>query len=401
MRYLCNKVSRLEWSGVLFYSVKGSIRDVANIKNMVITLEHIFLMDIGTPGTTEFIWNEDVVQFAIEHDEWKFGHIHSHNTMGVFFSDTDWGELNDNCSNHNYYLSVIVNNAMDIQAKIAFTGQPQEYTCLDENGQDYKISVSPINPKMFLYDCDISLIPTPVVNEEFEFRLELIEDKSKKGAEEKAKKFQSQVYTNNNFSQNNFTENSKIIRGQETANKNNKKSKNKGDREYDRYFIEQNRNKIKTPDYDPTKNGWPIEENLIKEPKGLIEWERDDKEASQELLDKRKMTMTEEFGTVLLRLGADNPDDHIDDAMFDIDQCMLGEEDYSAMIIHNYQVYHDNFYEGIPKYNDIKSTTEGLISFFTNAVEQEGYDFLDPIIEGLKQFLIDSTIKEEEIGGRI
>jgi hypothetical protein len=309
--------------------------------------------------------------------------------MGVFFSNTDWEELNDNCSNHNYYLSVIVNNAMDIQAKIAFTGQPQEYTCLDEDGQDYKISVSPINPKMFLYDCDISLIPTPVVNEEFEFRLELIEDKGKKEAEERVKKFQSPMYNNT------------PVQGNNSINNNFNKKRNKGDREYDRYFIEQNRNKIKTPDYDPTKNGWPIEENLIKEPKGLIEWERDDKEASQELLDKRKMTMTEEFGTVLLRLGADNPDDHIDDAMFDIDQCMLGEEDYAAMIIHNYQVYHDNFYEAIPKYNDIKSTTEGLISFFTNAVEQEGYNFLDPIIEGLKQFLIDSTIKEEEIGGRI
>lgn len=46
-------------------------------------------------------------------EECRIGHIHSHNTMGVFFSGTDWGELEDNAPNHNYYLSLIVNNFMD------------------------------------------------------------------------------------------------------------------------------------------------------------------------------------------------------------------------------------------------------------------------------------------------
>lgn len=44
--------------------------------------------------------------------------IHSHNNMSVFFSGTDVSELEDNAPNHEYYLSLIVNNKGDKQAKV-------------------------------------------------------------------------------------------------------------------------------------------------------------------------------------------------------------------------------------------------------------------------------------------
>lgn len=78
-------------------------------------------MDIGTHTTTGFDYNGDVMQFIMTNPglmDCVQGMLHSHNTMSSFFSGTDMSELADNSKNHNYYLSVVVNNAMDIVAKI-------------------------------------------------------------------------------------------------------------------------------------------------------------------------------------------------------------------------------------------------------------------------------------------
>jgi hypothetical protein len=54
--------------------------------------------------------------------------------MNVFFSGTDMGELNDNSPKHNIYLSLIVNNYLDMTAKLAFIGKPYSYVCKDDKG---------------------------------------------------------------------------------------------------------------------------------------------------------------------------------------------------------------------------------------------------------------------------
>jgi len=47
------------------------------------------------------------------------GHVHSHNTMSVFFSPEDMSELNDRVKDHNMYFSIIVNVFGDKIAKVA------------------------------------------------------------------------------------------------------------------------------------------------------------------------------------------------------------------------------------------------------------------------------------------
>ncbi len=144
-------------------------------------------MDKGTGGYTEFNWDEAVVDFMIDNPEamdWKKGHIHSHNTMGVFFSGTDMSELNDNAPNHNIYLSLIVNNYMAMKAKIAMigTGTFQSFTCKDEEGHDWDLRL--VEPKtktiMFSYDCEIiGNVDEVTAPEDFSKRVDQIIEKKK------------------------------------------------------------------------------------------------------------------------------------------------------------------------------------------------------------------------------
>lgn len=161
IQYLCKEISRVEWSGVLFYKIEGSIKDP---KNMVIILEDILPLDKGTQAYTEYTFDERVVYYIMENEhleECKIGHIHSHNTMSVFFSGTDMSELQDNAPNHNIYVSLIVNNFMDFCAKVCFVSAPKdqefEFYAKDENGEEYLVEKESyvVDSKLITYDCEI------------------------------------------------------------------------------------------------------------------------------------------------------------------------------------------------------------------------------------------------------
>lgn len=114
----CSVNPTKEWSGVLFYKILKSLNN-----NIEIELLDIQLMDIGTSGFTQYAFDGSIGELALKYnifDETSgvhMGHIHSHNKMGVFFSGTDNQELIDNSENHFLYLSVIVNNNLDIIAR--------------------------------------------------------------------------------------------------------------------------------------------------------------------------------------------------------------------------------------------------------------------------------------------
>ncbi len=139
---------------------------------MQITIEDILPMNKGTQAYTEYSFDERVLNHMMDTpgaDDWKMGHIHSHNTMNVFFSGTDWSELEDNAPNHNIYLSLIVNNFMDFCAKVAFTIDSGEttYTAKDEDGVRYEYSVqSEASTKLVTYDCNISSPASRIVVEQ-------------------------------------------------------------------------------------------------------------------------------------------------------------------------------------------------------------------------------------------
>lgn len=173
IRHLCRKVPKLEWSGLMFYTMTGSIKKPSECK---ITIEDIFLMDIGSKVATGFDWENDIVEYRmnnLESLDWIVGHIHSHNDMDVWFSSTDWSELNDNCSGFNFYLSLIVNNYLDMKAKIAFTAEATTYNCKDEEGKDYQMNIAGRDPAMFVYECIVKLPEIPnLVSEEFNQRFQ-------------------------------------------------------------------------------------------------------------------------------------------------------------------------------------------------------------------------------------
>lgn len=204
IQYLCKLISKVEWSGALFYTTEGSIEKPESFK---ITLKTILPLDMGSAAYTEYSLDERFMDFIEEDFEerctWKLGHIHSHNSMGVFFSGTDMAELNDNAPAHNFYLSLIVNNAMDFLAKVAFIGEAKKdikqvpYTAKNVQGHDYIIEKQDFevnNQKLFIFDCDIySDLQELSVTEQF------INQVAKIMEPKPVKKFPSQTNNQNQF----------------------------------------------------------------------------------------------------------------------------------------------------------------------------------------------------------
>lgn len=84
IRYLCNNISTVEWSGILFYTVTGTFEN----NDLVVTCKDLYLMDIGTAGFTEFDVTPEVAHYISENMELidcHTGLCHSHNSMAKLF----------------------------------------------------------------------------------------------------------------------------------------------------------------------------------------------------------------------------------------------------------------------------------------------------------------------------
>ena len=116
IRLLCSEISQVEWSGVLFYTYKGSFEK----QDLEITCQDICLMDIGSSGFTSFTESPDIINYQVEHSllDCQIGLIHSHNSMDSFFSGTDLNTLRKEGSTMNNFVSLIVNNAGKYTAAI-------------------------------------------------------------------------------------------------------------------------------------------------------------------------------------------------------------------------------------------------------------------------------------------
>lgn len=184
IKYLTWRINNVEWSGVMFYTIKG---DIENKETFEINLEEVFLMDKGNYGSTEFSMDSSIVSFIMEKEErfnWKIGLIHSHNSMDVFFSVTDINELIENAPKHNFYFSLIVNNAMNFKAKIALYGKLEnhsdvlKYKCKNSEGKDFTLSIKENGEDtVFTYDCDVVYENNLKVEDYFERRTEEIINK--------------------------------------------------------------------------------------------------------------------------------------------------------------------------------------------------------------------------------
>lgn len=116
-REWCTLLPNNEWSGSLFYTIEGSF-ETHDLKVKVVDF---YVQDIGSSAYTEFEQSPDVVTYMCEHPELMTcytGLIHSHDTMGVFFSGTDRNTLSEEGESLNHFVSLIVNNNGDRVAKI-------------------------------------------------------------------------------------------------------------------------------------------------------------------------------------------------------------------------------------------------------------------------------------------
>lgn len=219
IKFLCKNISEVEWSGMLFYKVEGTIKDP---ENMVIHLKDILPMDKGSKAYTEYDVDERFINYLMdkpERMEWEVGHIHSHNTMSVFFSGTDDSELRDNSENHRYYLSLIVNNYMDFMAKVGVISQVEEqvvsvpYYAEDEDGNKYEVGSGNFKiagKRMYTYDCEINSPQEPInVDQEFGLRVvDLFEREKALEAERRRKAAMKNAY---NKTKNNTANQSKDV----------------------------------------------------------------------------------------------------------------------------------------------------------------------------------------------
>ncbi len=170
VEFLCKKISNVEWSGILLYTCEGTINSP---ESFIITLKDIILMDKGTSGATEYEFNQNGDDFHIDYMEkyperrsWKIGHIHSHNSMGVFFSNTDISELRDNAPAYNIYVSLIVNNEMKACCKVCYIEEPLidnftiQWQAKNEKGETYISRTTEkvrIEKGLVTYDTEIEL----------------------------------------------------------------------------------------------------------------------------------------------------------------------------------------------------------------------------------------------------
>jgi len=193
--------------------------------NFSCIVKDIFLMDIGNSAYTEYEFSERFIKYRMEHPEtldYELGHVHSHNTMSTFFSGTDISELQDNAPNHNYYLSLIVNNVFEPKAKIAFVGKQKKKESIvrsffGDNGRLYKFNSNQDKEEdvLFVYNCDIEFTIEYKVSSEFENRLyEIVLEKEKKAEAIK------QTKATNKYTTTNYTKyNTESFNKPRTANK--------------------------------------------------------------------------------------------------------------------------------------------------------------------------------------
>lgn len=376
IKHLCSKVPRLEWSGLLFYTMEGTIRNPAECK---ITVQDILLMDIGTAGATSFTWDEDIVAYRMDNMEaldWHVGHIHSHNTIDVFFSSTDWSELNDNCPGFNFYLSLIVNNFMDMTAKIAFTADPTGYICKDEEGKDYQMKLTSGNSRfMFVYDCRIFKPAEEVeVPEAFDKRFQDVAAKvAQRNLEEQKRAEAQRAAQPRQYNQNELPFSSFPTFPPDYASRSRTRAYN--DYGYDS-FAEAN--------------------------KAILEQEQVNDGSLIALEEELNMDALPDadFLAFILRMGTQIEGDDPLEAMEDINLSNLNAEEIVHVIVENYPMYFKKYYE------ESEATPDNYVKVMDNIlsileIASTEFDFCQDLHDKLKSKGYSPVKKNKKKGGKI
>jgi len=201
IQYLCAMIPDVEWSGILFHDIEGNTDDLSTVK---LYAQEVLPMNMGTAGYTEYDYDDayvkhlkakvnnkmpEFIKLLKQSDKNRISHIHSHNKMSVFFSGTDVQELIDGSEGKNYYLSLIVNNAGDMCAKIAYRGTIKSTGHIIETmtyrdafakpiTKEEKVDLTEEKEVLFCVECDI--ITEFDVDDDFVKRVDYIMEENKK-----------------------------------------------------------------------------------------------------------------------------------------------------------------------------------------------------------------------------
>lgn len=118
IRYLCDKIHNIEWSGILFCDHTGSFKE----NNMTIIAKDLILLDIGNGVATSFDCSDpDIISYMADNDllDCTLNLIHSHHSMGTSPSGTDMDTLEKEGNDRNVFVSLIVNNSGDYTAMMS------------------------------------------------------------------------------------------------------------------------------------------------------------------------------------------------------------------------------------------------------------------------------------------
>lgn len=369
--FLCKEISEVEWSGVLFYNITGSIRELSKFS---IDLVDIFLMDKGNSTYTEYNFDEEVAGYMMDKmmenpsfANIKLGHIHSHNKMAVFFSGTDMDELSENCVNHAFYLSLIVNNLLEMKAKLVYhttVEEKREYTAKDEKGEEYKFDLPGLAKEcMMEHDCIIETpFKAPKVENSFRERVNQIIEKSKAKFTKKEEKPEVKVQG---------------LLPPAGPNIHQK-------------FIHTKNGWEPNPNYVDKEDGKDKEAFVVSDLPKNNSFEQDTEPLNQyfdtDQLDDRRIDIDEAFACFLLRLGVNFKDDTIEEAAgYLASEGMTGDK-LCKYILPDYGKLYNKFYKDMATVDmdDFMTTVENVIMFME---EFEGkYNFLQPLIEELSEF---------------
>lgn len=200
IKYLCRRFRAVEWSGLIWMDIEGTVEDPANLKINVIDFT---LFDIGSGAYTEFEVDPEIIMAVYDkHPEYitkKYGCIHSHNNMSVFFSGTDTSTLLEQAFIHNFFVSLIINNDFDKIAKISYKGKrsiTEKYFNRLGNvflpfNKTYEEDV------VYVIDCNVDYQTTIFTDSELLEQVETLnkkEEEKKKRLAEQASKYPVQKY---------------------------------------------------------------------------------------------------------------------------------------------------------------------------------------------------------------
>lgn len=147
IRTLCSYFPDKEWSGVLFTKKITLSNDTRYYE-----ARDMYLLDIGSDTHTEYEFTPELMSYMADNDylDLRMDLIHSHNRMESFFSAVDWSTLVSETRTKGTFLSLIVNNKGQYEAKagVLIDGRVYTYTLVIENmgiNQELKEQIELIN----------------------------------------------------------------------------------------------------------------------------------------------------------------------------------------------------------------------------------------------------------------